>query len=555
VNNRIVISWQSYLLFSIISVLAVPLALVKQLSFDRFPFFCGIGLGVTLATGLIIFGTIFVMKPFVKDRSGREQELISIGLLVFAGTLRGVLLYNSIELFDLKQPTDFFTRIWTSTTTTVLWLTGISIVITSRSTFIEDYKAMLRKALIALSLQTRQVTSGPLPPHIESEFVEIEEFLSKAVIDEDLPRSKEAMLFAAAELKIFIEDKIRPLSHRLWIESAATTPKIKIGNSLASSVRHLSLPPFPLTLFLALATTLNVGSSLTWQRGLFSAFVIFLELFPLLAFYQKKIRSRIAGKILPSVVLLLVPGTILSVTFYLSNRFVFKDDVGALNFIFIPLFILASIPASTFTIVNQDRNQLLSRIEESIRQINPVSELMTHQINADVASYLHNSLQSQLLAIAGQMEISAQNLDEDEFRKNFDLLKVSLENPLRQDFSHFMNNPRPRLNRLESAWRGIANVKITIGEEVLQNHNRNILITQLIEESIANAVRHSNAKTILVSAQLVQDGSVHLTVQNDGESIPTTNNGIGTAWLDHFAPNSWNRIHSESGTQLEITLP
>ena len=282
--------------------------------------------------------------------------------------------------------------------------------------------------------------------------------------------------------------------------------------------------------------------------------MIFVELLPLLAFYQKKIRSRIAGKILPSVVLLLVPGTILSVTFYLSNRFVFKDDVGALNCIFIPLFILASIPASTFTIVNQDRNQLLSRIEESIRQINPVSELMTHQINADVASYLHNSLQSQLLAIAGKMEISAQNLDEDEFRKNFDLLKVSLENPLRKDFSHFMNNPLPRLNRLESAWRGIANVKITIGEEVLQDHNRNILITQLIEESIANAVRHSNAKNILVSAQLVQDGRVHLTVQNDGESIPTTNNGIGTAWLDHFAPNSWNRIHSELGTQLDITL-
>jgi signal transduction histidine kinase len=197
---------------------------------------------------------------------------------------------------------------------------------------------------------------------------------------------------------------------------------------------------------------------------------------------------------------------------------------------------------------------LLSRIEESIRQINPVSELMTHQINADVASYLHNSLQSQLLAIAGQMEISAQNLDEDEFRKNFDLLKVSLENPLRKDFSHFMNNPLPRLNRLERAWRGIANVKITIGEEVLQDHNRNILIAQLIEESIANAVRHSNAKTILVSAQLVQGGRVQLTVQNDGASTPTTNNGIGTAWLDHFAPNSWNRIHSELGTQLDITL-
>lgn len=553
-NNRIVISWQSYLLFSIISVLAVPLALVKQLSFDKFPFFCGIGLGVTLATGLIIFGTIFVMEPFVRDRNCREQELVSIGLIVVTGALRGVLLYYSIEFFDLKQPTDFLTRIWTSTTTTALWLTGISIVITSRSAFIEDYKAMLRKAIITFSLQPRQVISKPLPPHIESEFVEIEKLLSKTINDDDLPRSRESMLFAAAELKILIENKIRPLSHRLWIESASSVPKIKIGNSLASSVRDLCLPPFPLTCFLALATTLNVGTSLTWQRGLFSAFVIFVELLPLLTFYQKRVRSRIAGKILPSATLLLLPGTTLSVTFYLSNKLIFKDDVGALNYIFIPLFVLASILASTFQIVNQDRNQLLSRIDESIIQSNQVSALMTHQIKADVASYLHNSLQSQLLAIAGQMELSAQNLDEDEFRKNFDLLKVSLEKPLREDFSHFMNNPRSRLNKLESAWRGIANVKITIDEEVLQDHNRNVVITHLIEESIANAVRHSNAKNILVSAQIVQDVRVHLTVQNDGESTPNTDNGIGTALLDQFAPNSWNRIHSESGTQLVIIL-
>ena len=554
-NNRIVISWQSYLLFSIVSILAVPLALANQLSVDNILFFCVIGIGVTFATGLITYGTISLIKLFTKDLSAKEQDLISIGVIAFAGAMRGALLYFAIDLYDLNQPTNFFTKIWTSTTTTLLWLTGISVVMTSRNNFRKEYEALLPRAIVALSLSSRPSVSDSLPPQIEGEFAQIEEILSKAVNGENLPQSKESLLFAAAELKMLIEQKIRPLSHRLWSASTSSSPKIKMANSFKASLQYLNLPPLPLTLFLVLATTLNVGTSLSWTRGVFSAFIIVAELLPLLFLYQNRIGFRTAGKVLPNVVFLLLPGTILSATFYLSNRFIFKDDVGALNLIFIPLFIFVAIPISTFQIVNQDRQQLLAQIQESISRIESVSALKTQQINADVASYLHNSLQSQLLAIAGQLEISAQNLDDDELLKNIDRINATLLNPLRQDFNNFMNDPISRLKKLENAWRGIANVKITIGDEVLKDHNRNVLIAQLIEESIANAVRHSKAKSVIVSAKLVQGDRVHLTVQNDGESSPDGTDGIGSAWLDHFAPNSWSRKSTEQATELDVILP
>lgn len=554
-NNRIVISWQSYLLFSIVSILAVPLALANQLTVDNIPFFCVIGIGVTFATGLITYETISLIKLFTKELSAKEQDLISIGVIAFAGAMRGALLYFAIDLFDLNQPTNFFTKIWTSTTTTLLWLTGISVVMTSRNSFRKEYEALLPRAIVALSLRNRPSVSDSLPPQIEGEFAQIEEILSKAVNVENLPQSKESLLFAAAELKMLIEQKIRPLSHRLWSASISSSPKIKMANSFKASLQYLNLPPLPLTLFLVLATTLNVGTSLSWTRGVFSAFIIVAELLPLLFLYQNRIGFRTAGKVLPNVVFLLLPGTILSGTFYLSNRFIFKDDVGALNLIFIPLFIFVAIPISTFQIVNQDRQQLLAQIQESISRIESVSSLKTQQINADVASYLHNSLQSQLLAIAGQLEISAQNLDDDEFLKNIDRINATLLNPLRQDFNNFMNDPISRLKKLENAWSGIANVKITIGDEVLKEHNRNILIAQLIEESIANAVRHSKAKSVIVSAKLVQGDRVHLTIQNDGESSPDGTDGIGSAWLDHFAPNSWSRKSTEQATELDVILP
>ena len=215
---------------------------------------------------------------------------------------------------------------------------------------------------------------------------------------------------------------------------------------------------------------------------------------------------------------------------------------------------MAALLVSGFQLANRDREKLLHDIESLLMEHGPDSEIRRSYMSENVASYLHNSLQSELLAIAGQMESSAERLDSEELKNSLDRLALRINQPIKDGLDNFLGNPLARLNKLPGAWRGIANIEISIPEEVLSDHKRNILLVQCIEEAIANAVRHSKASNVQVKAQLLEDRRVRLSVINDGEPLKAEGLGIGSAWLDFHAPHSWTRRVFEGGTDLVVTL-
>ena len=534
--------------------MAVPLALVKQLSPLRFLEFCSIGVGITTFMGVGLFSLLALINPRTINLLRNQQELISIAVIGIAGALRGVLIYYAIQAFHYIEPSSLLSRIGTSTTTTLLWLTAISVMLTSRKKFLSDYEALLRRAIVTLSFQMNVNKSSSISKELEGELHEIEELLHLAFKDDDLPHTKNSLIIGAATLKKLIEEKIRPLSHRLWIESASWVPKVNIGNSLVTSIKELDLPPGPLAIFLALTSTINITTTLGWQSGAFATIVILVEVYVLANFYQRKIRPKNIRSYPLNTVLLLIPGLTLSGTFYISNKYLFNDDVTTLNLIYLLIFLMAALLVSAFQLANRDREKLLHDIEKLLVENGSDSEFRRKNMSENVASYLHNSLQSELLAIAGQMESSAERVDSVELKNTLELLVARLNQPIKDGFDNFLSNPLARLKKLQSAWRGIADVEISIPKDVLTNHKRNILLVQCIEEAIANAVRHSKASNVQVKAQLLEDQRVLLSVLNDGEPLKAESLGIGSAWLDHHAPHSWKRRVSESGTELVVTL-
>jgi nitrate/nitrite-specific signal transduction histidine kinase len=104
------------------------------------------------------------------------------------------------------------------------------------------------------------------------------------------------------------------------------------------------------------------------------------------------------------------------------------------------------------------------------------------------------------------------------------------------------------------AWKGIAEIDISIPANLLENQGRNLLLVQFVEEAIANAVRHANADRISVRAQLLPNQQVSFSIINNGITEGQDSVGMGTAWLNHHAPNSWSRRQTENGIELTITL-
>ena len=553
-NSRIRISWQSYLLYSVVSILAVPLALVEQLSPMNFIFFCTIGLVITAVIGLLVLQFVALIDPWLKTRSRRTQEYISVSIIGASGALRGLLIFLAIEWFDFIQPSGIWTRIGTSTATALLWFTPIAIIVTSTQSFRTDYEKLLRNAILAISEKIDVRDSNSLPPKLEIDFLEIEDILGRALSVERPSNTSESLTLAAVWIKALIEEKIRPLSHRLWIESVSSPPKINIGTSVAESVRYLNIPPLPVALFLSLTTLINVSASIGWVRGVFGACVILIEVYSLLDLYQRK-NSRIqAGNFATNTFLLLIPGLLLSLTFYLSNKFIFDYSFGFLNLIYVLMFLMVAIPVSTFQLANRDRGQLLTAIEENLLASGWLDEYQQKYLTRNAAAYLHNLLQSELLAISRHMENSANREKSVGLNQELIDLLSRLNRPIKDDFQKFLYDPVARLNRLQMAWKGIAEIDISIPANLLGNQGRNLLLVQFVEEAIANAVRHANADRISVRAHLLPNQQVRFSIINNGITEGQDSVGMGTAWLNHHAPNSWSRRQTENGIELTITL-
>ena len=553
-NNRIAITWQSFLLFSVISILAVPLTLVDQLSPLNFLYFLGIGIGVTSVTGLVLIPSVVFMKSRLSNFSRREQEFLSVVAIGIAGVIRGILVHFSIAWFGFTQPTNIWTRIATSTTTTLLWLTAINIFVTSRNSFKSDYEATLRRKIVETSEKIESIDLDVLPTALETELLEIERVLGAAFGDDLPPNSKVSLTFAAAHIKNLIEEKIRPLSHRLWIESAAVAPKINLSTSVFASIRYLNLPPLSTSFFLSLITVLNVSSTVGSLPGIFATIVVFLEVFSLLTLFQNKIRFSTNGNLRLNGFLLLIPGLLLSLTFYVSNKFVFGRDYGLLNLIYVVIFLMVALLVSSFHLVNRDRDQLITMIEGELTASGWKVGLKEKYLSKNAAAYLHSLLQSELLAITKQMEISSDKLDSADSLKELENLLDRLNRPIKDDFQKFLNNPIDRINRLQSAWKGIAEIELIIPSQALEDLSRNILLVQIVEEAIANAVRHASATNIQVKAELLKDKRVRFSILDNGIAGKEESLGLGSALLDHHAPNSWSRKRTENGSELIFTL-
>jgi signal transduction histidine kinase len=515
---------KSFALFSIVSIVAV---LLSDLSAERS--FLGtfrillLGVIVTAIAAVVIFGLqFFILKLSISQMLKAILILIAIPI---AGAVRGFALYQLSDAFGFESPTSHALRVFNSANTTLVWLTLISIALQTQSAYRQQFEALLRQAMLkkfaSISAQT-----------LNKEIDEIESDLQKIGRDQtyhDLDPS--VLLRAAQEVRKIIKTSIRPLSHRLWLDSQSAIPRINLKALFVDSIGNLKYSFwFVGSVYLTLSTV-NLNSTLgieeAAKRSIIGAFFILIAHL----IFQRIIKNLEGRHLLISTVFLLVVGFI-----GMFAALVFSSFEGFEKFNFTYLLALPYAPSiiileSMARLAISDRNHIVRNIELlALAEPEDARGEMQYQ-SAQVASYLHNSLQSELTTIALQLEAAAAASDPEVSRRTMERLGALINRSIGDDFADFYRTPTERLGNVVTAWDGILDITLDVPEDCLQDNSRNIMLVQFIEEVASNAVRYGEATKLKVEAKLLPSGAVQLRTVNNGTGLNSNGSGLGKKWM------------------------
>jgi signal transduction histidine kinase len=173
----------------------------------------------------------------------------------------------------------------------------------------------------------------------------------------------------------------------------------------------------------------------------------------------------------------------------------------------------------------------------------------------ELGVFLHHSIQSELSALALQLGVAANSADA---QLRVDARAAALERLIRiQETTPPWSTSTPgpdRIHEVVKSWEGIASIDVSLPPTEEGRPDQWKLVSQAVEESIANSIRAGHADRIRIKIT-TGTGSLLLEVADNGhESVEPAHRepGLGTAWLNSVAPGMWSLQRGESGSTLRV---
>lgn len=539
---------KSFGLFSIVSITAVVVSDTgEDRSVSGFLSVFTLGVIVTLLTAATIFPLQWVIgKTEISETLKACFRLLGI---IVAGGLRGYVLFELSEPFGFDSVTTQTLRVFNSAVTTVIWLVIISIATQAQFEYRQQLEALLRQAMLkkyaAISDETLRREIG----EIEQELKTLGFNKGAAEIDAAL------LLRAAQEVRKLISTSIRPLSHRLWLDTQSAIPRIKLKALFIDAIRNLDYSIYFVLAIYFLLSTVNLNSAIGIVDALSRTFAGSIMIVSSHLIFTRVVKPRFMQNLATSALFLLSVGISGALLTVLADESWSVSQFDLIYLLVIPYAPAIIILQSMARMVVSDRNQILLSLGESMRSGVFASEVSQSNFQtSQIASYLHNSLQTELTSIASQLEAAAESGDYDESRRTMERLGAMINRSISDDFSNFYRSPIERLDHVVEAWRGILKISLDVPEECLLDDSRNILLVQYIEEVASNAIRFGEATEMSVEMRVLDTGTVRMKISNNGKITKSENFGIGKKWIFSNSLNTPRITSKDNGFEIIVDL-
>lgn len=488
----------------------------------------------------------------------------AIGIVV-AGGLRGffvsLILVQGANGFSVAQG---ITQIFSSIIFTSLWLLAAGYVVQGSRDYRATFAARFEQAVAAGSQNSHDSTSWAEARSLaNTENALARSRLDSAVVslnnvfDPELTRN---MLAIAGEIHAAALDRVRPASHRMWDQGSQRPPSLRV-RAVINRALKIWQAPIPLAVTsAALVTGFGASVSRDLPVGLFTGAIVALVAAALL-YLRQWFQQRVKPHEVVVVMLLLAIAPVTFIVFEFSGRAIgLPSDLPGVFVVSIASLTLCFVVIA-ITGINQHRTALIAEMDYLLGSgfwQAQVGQNIESRHSNDAATYLHHKVQSQLLAVALQLEMAAHSNDQSELIATIHKVRSILNDSTESVQTN--QNLYASILALSNEWDGICSITLHLPPESDLPTNTWNLIDMTLRELVANAVRAGQATAIEIEIEIKLDSpdqtnNIHLTVNDNGTGPSHAQPGLGTTWLNTIASNVRNHQSPLGGMAIRLQLP
>lgn len=519
-SGKWTIHWAPLIILMPISVLIEPV--VRSVSVENYwPSVLASFLGyITLLAWLGFSWWIFY-------RSGKAQWWFIFPIAFLGGLILSRSLDFYLQLLQLDEYTSGFSLI---DSTIVVWLIGtpiVGLVMNKLRNFITN-----RDALVAQLVENAKPT---LDFQLDDEFRKL--LTSREKI------SDEGYQQLAGKLREFAFERVRPISHKLWAQEMKRKAKFPFFGLVKLAITKNPMPPLLFSvLALWLMAVAAIGQFGAFRGGLF--FLVDAGLFLVVLFAIKSLFPQ--GNWVAVVMFPIIASSLIFIfRSFIRPELSLEQIIG--GWIVLTIWLLNSlIFAGGVVLANRTQEQILIDLQRSIKEGQKISQLQAEVSQfgvADLAKYIHGTIQSKLMAYSLKLENAITAGDETEASRIRTMARDLVINPLAEYEPRSRADIVEAIEELKNNWRGLMELEISI------NADPELFTTKvfdIVSEGVTNAHKHGFASRVSISINSIGD-LLEVKITDDGIGPRENKAGYGLNMIDSQTAGEWSFGPGDNG--------
>ncbi len=542
----------TFFLYALVSILSVPSRLIQDDSSFVFLLLClAIGALITAIMLPLLWLVCFLNQRF---ELGIKNIFYPLTLIALVGAIRGEILHLLIRELGLEDNLSHYLAALSSTIFTSIYFLTISSFIESVLHRRDRFNQIFAQASLLIANPDSVLDEKMDPRSIYLSTLDRIKSSVKSVGIEGKRLEPDVLREASKVIQAQINEVLRPLSHRLWVNSIGQIKHRHILSILKDAIENLD---FSTKYILAYQFFIG-GYGISLVIGIKSALYVTVigtitSILLILGF--SNLREQVKGNFFLLGITFLVLEGLLPVFISLAFRNPLNESASAIS----GLLISPSIPSlillnSAYRLIIRDGEMAIGAATSiKYRVASLTSGDMPSGSCVELAEYLHNSLQSELFGISKRLEAASQGAPGADPTEALQSLESVLSRSF-QDISTNQVGGIMRIQKLITSWRGIARIDVS-GLHVLEEGSSLSKRTALVlEELITNTIRYGEADDIEV--ELTKDAThLHIELVHNVKGEIVKKSGLGSMLLSQHSPGGVE-ISSQSGrTYLRIKVP